>query len=179
MLTHYFSLVPMNFRLRNKLKRVKSCEFPVASSGSSLNIDCWLLSVFPLIIFLICDTPSIHRSRILWTAWSLNLRCINFRRAIHLRFSAIGIHQEIKFYETSVYKFSIFDLIPSLNHQFVDTLFPLSAYEFTSINKPFRSRPMTKDRRPAVIYLKPLLSKPQASTYLSPDGYRDWASRHD
>jgi hypothetical protein len=48
----------------------------------------------------------------------MNLRSINFRRAIHLRFSAKGIQQEIKFYESSVYKFTIFDLIPSLNqHQ--------------------------------------------------------------
>jgi hypothetical protein len=31
--------------------------------------------------------------------------------------------------------------------QLVDTLSPLSAYEFTSINKPFRSRPMTKDQK--------------------------------
>jgi hypothetical protein len=45
----------------------------------------------------------------------MNLWCINFRGAIHLRFSAKGIHQEMKLYESSVYKFSISDFFPSLN----------------------------------------------------------------
>jgi hypothetical protein len=57
----------------------------------------------------------------------MNLWCINFRRAIHLRFSAKGIHQEMKFYESSVYKFTISDFFPSLNQHSQNVNMPSQA----------------------------------------------------